>query len=288
MIRKYHRPLSGVALLVPVIMIEGSFLLSLAAIFIYSFCQRGPSGEIVYEATLDNYVRLVTDASYLRIVFRSSLLAASNTIACLLLGYPVAYCVATTKAPKRNILLAMLILPFSTNFLIRSYAWILILRTEGFLNSALSFVHLSPLDLLFTQQSVFIGLLYNYLPFMILPIYAALHRFDNRLLDAAHDLGASSMRSFWTITLPLSRSGVVAGCLLVFIPSLGEFVVPDLLGGAKNMMIGNLIKMQFLESRDWPQGAALTMSFVALTLVGLLTYRRLSNKVASGFQKGGI
>jgi spermidine/putrescine transport system permease protein len=202
-------------------------------------------------------------------------MATVNTALCVLVGYPTAYFIARSGPTLKAVLLPLLILPLGTNFLIRAYAWIFILRTEGLLNSFMLSVGLQPLDLLFTRTSVITGLLYNYLPFMILPIYASLHRFDFALIAAAKDLGAAKFEAFKTITLPLSVPGLMAGILLVFVPSFGEFVVPDLLGGAKNIMLGNLIKMQFLEARNWPFGAAVTVVVTAIIFVVILMFRKL-------------
>jgi spermidine/putrescine transport system permease protein len=263
----------------PLAVIQGLFWVSLITIFLLSFCRRGEHGEIVYELSFDNYARIFSDPIYLRIFLRSFLLAAGNATICFLFGFPVAYFIATRNTRVRLVLVSLMIIPFATNFLIRTYAWIFILRTGGLLESLLSSLSARSPNLLFTEQAVMIGLLYNYLPFMVLPLYGSLHRFDFALIDAAKDLGANRLQCFLNITLPLCRSGISAGLMLVFIPSLGEFVIPDLLGGAKNMMLGNLIKMQFFEARNWPFGAALTVMLTVVIFLIMGCFRLLSRRI---------
>jgi spermidine/putrescine transport system permease protein len=223
------------------------------------------------------------DPLYLRIFWRSLWIAAVTTILCLVLGFPLAYLIA--QAPRRwqGVLLLLIIIPFWTNFLVRTYAWIFILRTEGLLNTVLMGMGIinQPLNLLFTDAAVLLGLVYGYLPFMVLPLYAALERIDRSLIEAAWDLYANPRSIFTRVILPLAKPGVVAGCLLVFIPTLGAYVTPDLLGGAKNMMIGNLIQLQYLVVRDWPFGSAI--SFVLMAGVLLMVFYYLRSGAAKTF-----
>jgi len=222
--------------------------------------------------TFDNYLRIAQKSTYLRLFIRSIAYAGITTLFCLLLAYPVALTIATGAQRWRNLLLLLVILPFWSNFLIRIYAWMFILSPEGFLmhgiNGVLGVVGLGPVQLLFTPVAVVLCLVYVNLPFMILPLYSILEKQDPALLDAAQDLGASRWQRFWRVTFPLSLPGVFAGSALVFIPALGMFAVPDLLGGTEGVMIANVIKQQFLESRDWPFGSSLS---VVLTLLVLLT-----------------
>ncbi|RKU19060.1 spermidine/putrescine ABC transporter permease [Candidatus Poribacteria bacterium] len=251
------------------------FFLPLVSVFIYSFIERGTYGGVRWHFTWENYQRLF-DGLYLSILWRSVSTALICTAICLLLGYPFAYYLARYRPKHRNVLLLLVVVPFWTNFLIRTYAWILILRTEGLLNSLLGAVlrNWSPLELLNTPLAVQIGLVYGYLPFMILPLYAALEQLDVSLLEAAQDLGASPRRAFWHVTVPLSLPGILAGSMLVFIPTVGAFLTPDLLGGGKVSYIGNVIERQFKTARDWPFGSALSFMLMGIVLVGTVLYFR--------------
>ncbi len=251
------------------------FGVPLILVLAVSFASRGTYGGIEWVGTLGNYTS-IADSLYLRIFWRSLWLAVLTTVICLVMGFPLAYVIA--RAPKRwqGVLLFLVIIPFWTNFLVRTYAWMFILRTEGLLNTALMSLGLihEPLNLLFTDTAVLIGLVYGYLPFMVLPLYAALERLDRSLVEAAWDLYAKPVQVFTKVVLPLSKPGVIAGCVLVFIPSLGAYVTPDLLGGARTMMIGNLIQHQYLVVRDWPFGSALSFVLMAGVLAAVLYYLR--------------
>jgi spermidine/putrescine transport system permease protein len=251
------------------------FLIPLALVLAVSFLSRGTYGGIEWIATLENYTS-IADPLYLRIFWRSLWMAVLTTVICLALGFPLAYVIA--RAPRRwqGALLLFVILPFWTNFLVRTYAWMFILRTEGLLNTTLAGLGLihEPLNILFTDTAVLIGLVYGYLPFMVLPLYAALERMDPSLIEAAWDLYAKPFQVFTRVVLPLVKPGVVAGCVLVFIPSLGAYVTPDLLGGARTLMIGNLIQHQYLVVRDWPFGSALSFVLMAGVLAAVLYYLR--------------
>jgi len=239
----------------------------------YSLRMRGAYGGVEDAWTLENYARLA-DPLYLIILVRSVVMAAVATALCLLFGFPLAYFIS--RAPRyRGLYLQLVILPFWTSFLVRTYAWIFLLRDTGLFNTVLMRTGLitEPLPLLYNNGAVLLGLVYGYLPFMVLPLYATLERIDRSLFEASADLGAHPWRTLWHVTLPLSAPGMRAGCILVFIPSLGAYLTPDLLGGAKTVMIGNLVQNQFTTARDWPFGSALSlvlMMLVTLLVVGLL------------------
>ena len=217
--------------------------------------------------TLHNYARLFEDLLYARLFLRSLWYALLTTVFCLLLAYPLALMIARSQMRHRDLLVLLVILPFWSNFLIRIYAWIIILGPQsvflGALNDVLQWVGLGPVRLLYTPVAVVIGMVYVHLPFMVLPLYANLEKHDPALLDAARDLGAGSWQRFWRVTFPLSLPGVFAGAALVFIPALGMFAIPDILGGTSGAMIGNVIKQQFLDSRDWPFGSVLSIVLTA-------------------------
>ncbi|MCB0071656.1 MAG: ABC transporter permease [Caldilineaceae bacterium] len=253
------------------------FVIPLGIIFVYSFLKRGVYGQLVWEFNLQNYVLLVGGALYSAWIFWRKGIMRRRMVGCLLLAYPFAYYIARRESARsRNLLLVLVMIPFWTNFLIRTYAWRVILGTDGPINSFLMWTGLvnEPLTLLFTEGAVLVGLIYGYLPFMVLPLYAAIERIDFSLMEAAADLYANGWQAFRKVLLPLSMPGVIAGCILVFIPSLGAFVTPDLLGGAKTVMIGNLIQGQFLTARDWPFGSAISMLLMVAVLGATLIYFR--------------
>jgi len=220
------------------------------------------------------YARLTSDRLYFDAYVSSLKFAATGTILALLVGYPMAYGMARCRPGVRDILLMLVILPFWTSFLIRVYAWVGILKPAGLLNAFLGLLGLDPVTLLYTPTAVQIGLVYSYLPFMVLPLYAALERMDHTLLEAAADLGSPPWKSFWQITWPLSIPGVVAGCLLCFIPMVGEFVIPDLLGGPGSLMIGRSIWMEFFANRDWPFASAVAIILLITLVVPIVLYQR--------------
>ena len=262
------------------------FAIPIAIMLWISFQQRSMYGGIKpvpdysnYFLTgqfVQNYVRSF-EWIYLQILARSFWIAAATTVLCLVMSYPVAYYIALkANARLKDILLVLVVIPFWTSFLIRTYAWMFILRNEGFLNTFLMNLGIiqNPLPLLYNQFAVMIGLVYGEIPFMVLPIYASLEKLDRSLLDAASDLGASRASAFWRITVPMSFAGILAGCILVFIPSLGQFIVPDLLGGAKDMLVGNLVQNQFSVARNKPFGSAIAFELTAIVLVLLFFYAR--------------
>lgn len=252
------------------------FIFPLLFILFISFATRGLYGGIEYTFTLENYTRFF-DPLYLKILWDSILIAGFTTLICLVFGYPFAYIIARSPKKYRNLLLMLVIVPFWTNSLVRTYAWIVLLRTEGVINMILLKIGIisEPLAMLYNHGAVMVGLTYTLFPFMVLPLYASIEQLDKSYLEAASDLGAKPWRAFTKITLQLTMPGIVAGCLLTFIPTLGLFFIPDLMGGSKSLLIGNLIKNQFLTARDWPFGSAASMILMVLTLIFILIYLRV-------------
>jgi spermidine/putrescine transport system permease protein len=254
----------------------------LLIIAVYSFLNRGRFGGVKFEPTLENYLRAF-EPVYLSVFGNSILIASITTVLALLIGYPAAMAIARLPKRWRTVALVLVVLPFWSNFLIRTYAWIILLNSQGPINSALVSWGIlgTPLDLLYNRGAVVVGLLYAYLPLMILPVYASIERLDPQLREAAANLGASRIRVFLDVTLPLTLPGALIGSIFVFVPSLGNFVVPELLGGGKTVMVGNLIRDQFLEARDWPFGAVIALIVVAL-LVGLFAMQARVSRAING------
>ena len=237
----------------------------------YSVLERGTYGGVVGVLTPDNLTRAV-EPLYLRVLWFSVRMAVTATVIALVIGYPAAYLIATLPPRWRTPILVLTVLPFWTSLLIRTYAWIVLLNREGLINRGLEGLGLirEPLPLLNNEFAIVLGLVYGYLPLMILPIYASIERLNPELREASADLGGNPIRTFLRVTLPLTLPGIAAGCIFVFVPSLGNFIVPDLLGGGLTTMVGNLIQQQFLKARDWPFGAALSLALIAL--MGLLLF----------------
>jgi putrescine transport system permease protein len=238
--------------------------------------------EGVVQVTLDvaHYAFLVTDSLYFATYVNSIWVAAVSTLLCLLLGYPMAYYIARSNPATRNLLMMAVMLPFWTSFLIRVYAWIGILKNNGLLNNflmSIGIIH-APIELYHTNTAVYIGMVYSYLPFLVMPLYAHLVKMDLTLLEAAYDLGAKPWNAFVQITLPLSKNGIVAGCLLVFIPAVGEYVIPELLGGANTLMIGRVMWNEFFNNADWPMASAVTCAMVLLLLVPMAMFQHYQAK----------
>ena len=242
----------------------------LAVVALYSFLTRGAYGGLGTPWTTENWGRLA-DPIYLAILGRTFGIAAGTTAICALLGFPLALFISNAGA-RKNVYLNLIVLPFWTSFLVRTYAWMFLLRDTGLINSALAGLGLirSPLPLLYNDGAVVLGLVYGHLPFMVLPLYATLERLDKSVLEASADLGAKPWATLFRVTLPLSAPGILAGSILVFIPALGAFLTPDLLGGGKTVMIGNVVQNQFTAARDWPFGSALSLALMAIVMVLLL------------------
>jgi spermidine/putrescine transport system permease protein len=283
------------------------FLIPLIIVSAMSFGQRGTYGGVEWDLTLNNFVRLF-DPLYIRIFTRSVGIAFITTVCCLIIGYPMAYWIATRRPERRGALIMLLMIPFWTNFLVRTYAWILILRDQGIINTFwLGSVHswvqtmavilpgafwepllqatATPLPLFGTNLAIVLGLVYGWFPDMVLPCYAAIERFDFSLAEAAQDLYANRVQTFLRVILPMTLPGILAGSMLVFIPSLGAYITPDLLGGAKSIMIGNVIYSQFMAARDYPFGASLSFVLMAVMLIGTLLYFRMG-RIQGELQEG--
>jgi len=256
------------------ILMAVTMLAPLAIILVYSFLTRGAYGGVEAPSTIENYARL-WDRVYAEIIFRSLWISAVATALCLGLGFPLALFIARSGA-RKNLYLGLVILPFWTSFLIRTYAWMFILRDTGIVNSVLQSLGLirEPLPLLYNNGAVILGLVYGFLPFMVLPLYATLERLDPSLLEAAADLGARPRDTLVRVILPLCAPGLRAGAILTFVPCLGTYLTSDLLGGSKTVLIGNLVQNQFTASRDWPFGAALSLALMAIAIGLLFTVRR--------------
>lgn len=277
------------ALIAPSVLMIGLFMVApLAIAVVYSFMTANPYGGVTMPLTFDAYIQflfqrdfddsLVFSWSYFVIILRSVYLAGATTILCLILGLPVAWYIVCQSVEKRRILLFLVTLPFWINTLIRTYCWVLILRDEGLANGFLRSTGLisQPLPLLYNDGSILLGLVYTFLPFMVLPVYSTLERLDSRLIEAAYDLYANRYAVFRRVIWPLAKPGVLAGASLVFAPALGSFLAPDLLGGGKKLLIGSLAQMQFTSSRNWPFGAALS---IVVTIAVLIVFISRSRKV---------
>jgi spermidine/putrescine transport system permease protein len=268
-------------------------IIPLLLTLVVSFGRRTADGGVIYSFSLDNYIRLFGystkcdngaascfDPLYVQILWRSLVLAFNTTVLVILLAYPLAYFIARAHPRQRNTYLFLVLIPLWTNFVIRVYAWIMLLRKEGAINIVIGWIaHLlhiqfTPLDMLYTPGAVLVGMVYEFLPFMILPIYTSLEKIDNSFYEAAADLGANTIKTFQRITLPLSMPGVVAGTILVFIPVMGTFIVSDILGGRQVILVGNLIQRQFLDARDPTFGSAASLILMILTLIVTYFYTR--------------
>ena len=280
--RRRCRGWLGVA---PSLLIIGVFMLApIGIVAVYSLLESDPYGgvrpefspeawgQLLFERDLDD--RLVFNDAYIDIFLRSVLLAGAATLLCLLVGFPVAWYMAMQPVDRRTLLVFLVTIPFWTNLLIRTYCWILVLRDTGLINNALRSLGIieAPITLLYTDSAILLGLVYTYVPFMVLPLYATLEKLDLRLVEAAHDLHAGRMLAMRRVVFPLAKPGIVAGSILVFIPSVGAFIAPDLLGGGKHLMLGSLIQLQFASSRNWPFGSAVAMLLLSIVLVALICY----------------
>lgn len=283
LLRRLPPWIGSLVLLLPAIVWYTVFFLGpLTQMVVISFDQRGPYGGVVSGFYLDSYQELANPL-YLNIFAVTLRMALLGTLVCLVVGYPLAYFLATRASRHKTLLFLLIIVPFWTSFLIRTYAWETILDPQGVLSSSLQAIGVirQPLQLLYSPAAIFIGIVYNYLPLMVFPLYVALERMDKRLLEASKDLGAGRFATFRQVTLPLTLPGVMTGCLLVFIPLTGEYLIPTILGGSKNIFMGSLIASQFLDVRDWPFGAALGVMVIllllALVFVYLMIFRRLQS-----------
>ncbi len=289
-----NKSAQGTLLALPtMIWMMGLLVIPLILTAVVSVGQRSPDGNVIYTFSLDNYLRLLGystscdngqascfDSLYFSILVRSLTLAFNTTALVILMAYPLAYFIARAKPKQRNSYLFLVLIPLWTNFVIRVYAWMILLRQEGVINIVLgSIAHFfnipfEPLEMLYTPGAVLVGMVYEFLPFMILPIYTSLEKIDNSLYEAAADLGAGAVKTFTRVTLPLSMPGVVAGTILVFIPVMGTFIVSDILGGRQVILVGNLIQRQFLDARDPTFGSAASLILMVMTLIVTYFYTR--------------
>ncbi len=279
-------------LLSPALIVIGLFgLFPLTITLIYSFLSPGTYGGVTWEFSTNAYVQFLFDrdifddtlefsTTYLSIFGRSIGLAFGATLGALIIGFPTAYFIASKPPSQRNLWLFLITLPFWVNLLVRTYAILLIIRDEGIINLGLMGLGITdqPIGMLYTNYAIFAGLIYSYLPFMVLPLYASLEKLDFRLVEAAYDLYASRFQVLRHVIIPMAKPGIVAGCILVFIPALGAYISPELLGGGKQLMIGNLIALQFSGSRNWPFGSAAALILMVVVMVSLVVYVRSSNK----------
>jgi spermidine/putrescine transport system permease protein len=256
------------------------FAAPLLIVAAYSLLTRGDYGGVEQPWTLENYARVI-DPLYGAILLRSVAMAAVATFLCLVLGLPLALFIARSAA-RKNLYLQLVTLPFWTSFLVRTYAWLFLLRDTGLINTLLikTGITTHPLALLYNDGAVLLGLVYGYLPFMVLPLYATIEKMDPALLEAAADLGARPTRALWRITVPLALPGMLAGAVLVFIPCLGAYLTPDLLGGGKTVMAGNLIQNQFTTARDWPFGSAVSLALMTVSMLLLVPILRRNTEDA--------
>jgi spermidine/putrescine transport system permease protein len=259
------------------------FLIPLLIVVCYSFLSRGTYGGIALSWTIENYLN-VFNPLYLTILWRSVKLAMLTTILCLLIGYPIAVAIDNMRSRWQLTALMLVVLPSWMNLLIKNYAWIVILRRQGVINTVLLTLGIidQPLELMFSEIAVLIGLVHSYLPFMILPLYAVIEKLDHRLVEAARDLGATKWQAFVQIVIPQTTKGIVVGCILVFVPALGAFLTPDLLGGANSVMIGNLIHNQIYAVRDWPFGSAIAIVLMSIVMLCLLVVVRSGKTHSEG------
>ncbi len=289
-----NKSAQGTLLILPtLVFMVGLLIIPLLLTLVVSFGQRSPDGNVIYSFSFNNYVRLLgysTDCAngakvcfdplYAQIMWRSLALGFNTTVLVIVLAYPLAYFIARAHPKRRNTYLFLVLIPLWTNFVIRVYAWMMLLRQEGVINIVLGWfanllhIPFTPLNMLYTPGAVLVGMVYEFLPFMILPIYTSLEKIDNSLYEAAADLGANSLRTLMRVTLPLSMPGVVAGTILVFIPVMGTFIVSDILGGRQVILVGNLIQRQFLDARDPTFGSAASLILMILTLIVTYFYTR--------------
>lgn len=256
-------------------------VLPMALIFLYSITEPGNS-IISFSITLDQYIKFFTDKDFLLILWRSLAIAIKTTIICLLLGYPIAYYIARTKEKTQNMLILCITIPMWINMLVRTYAWIGLLSDGGLIQKILSLVGLGHIKLLYTEGAVLLGMVYNFLPFMILQIQTSLCKMDTSLLEASADLGASPAQTFRRITLPLSLPGVINGITLVFLPAVSSFFIPKLLGGGQYFLIGNMIENQFITVGEWNFGSAISMIMAVIMMLLMMAVRKTEKRNAGG------
>jgi len=290
--RLQQRHRRKLVILLPLVWFLLLFLLPFLIVFKISFAEMARAippytdlvtfsdGMLDIALNIGNYISLTDDPLYIEAYLQSIQVAAVSTALCLVIGYPLAWAVAHSKVSTRNILLLLVILPSWTSFLIRVYAWMGILKDNGVLNNVLMWLHVidQPLVILHTNLAVYIGIVYSYLPFMVLPIYTALTRMDYSLVEASLDLGARPLKTFFKVIMPLTKGGIIAGSMLVFIPAVGEYVIPELLGGPDSIMIGRILWQEFFNNRDWPVASAVAVIMLLLLIMPILWFHKYQNK----------
>lgn len=264
------------------------FLIPYGIIILYSFLTPGLYGGVELPFTINSYSRMLSNIGYWRLFFKTLCISVVSTLICLGISLPAAYFIATSK--KKNMLLTLVIIPFWTNFLVRIFGWMVILGRQGVVNSFLQFIGVisDPLNLMYKPGTVVLVIVYMYLPYMILPLYSSIEKFDFNLIEAAMDLGATRNKAIWKILLPSIKSGIGAGIILVLIPSLGSYAIPDLVGGTDGAMLGNLIAKQLTVARNWPSASAVSMIFLLISTLGLLIYLRMEKLQTKQAQKSRI
>ena len=263
-----------------VLWIAAMIVLPMLLIVIYAFTESG-NDVLTFRFTLENFARFVTDRVFLAVLWRSLYIALVTTVICILLGYPIAYVIAQMGERANTILILLITMPTWVNMLVRTYAWMGILQDEGVLNSFLGLFGIGPVPMIHTSFAVILGMVYNFIPFMILQIHTSLDKMDKNLLNAAADLGADKVQTFLRVTLPLSLPGVVSGITLVFLPAVSSFFIPKLLGGGQYVLVGNVIESQFLTSGDWNFGSAISMIMAIIIMVSMYFTRKIDVSVAS-------
>ena len=263
-----------------VLWIAAMIVLPMLLIVLYAFTESG-NDVLTFRFTLENFARFVTDRVFLAVLWRSLYIALITTVICILLGYPIAYAIARLGERANTIMILLITMPTWVNMLVRTYAWMGILQDEGVLNSFLGLFGLGPVPMIHTSFAVILGMVYNFIPFMILQIHTSLDKMDKNLLNAAADLGADKVQTFLRVTLPLSLPGVVSGITLVFLPAVSSFFIPKLLGGGQYVLVGNVIESQFLTSGDWNFGSAISMIMAIIIMVSMYFTRKIDVSVAS-------
>jgi len=263
-----------------VLWIAAMIVLPMLLIVLYAFTESG-NDVLTFRFTLENFARFVTDRVFLAVLWRSLYIALITTVICILLGYPIAYAIARLGERANTIMILLITMPTWVNMLVRTYAWMGILQDEGVLNSFLGLFGLGPVPMIHTSFAVILGMVYNFIPFMILQIHTSLDKMDKNLLNAAADLGADKVQTFLRVTLPLSLPGVVSGITLVFLPAVSSFFIPKLLGGGQYVLVGNVIESQFLTSGDWNFGSAISMIMAIIIMLSMYFTRKIDVSVAS-------
>jgi spermidine/putrescine transport system permease protein len=266
--------------------IFAGIVIPMLLILLYAFTKHGNS-VMAFQFTLDNFIKFF-DPVFIKVLMKSLEVALVTTFFCIILGYPIAYIIANTNEKYQTLLLLLITMPMWINMLVRTYSWISILSDKGLINGFLAYLHLSPVKMMYTDFAVILGMVYNFLPFMILSIYTALAKMDKAVINASYDLGANRFQTFLRIVFPLSLSGVIAGITLVFLPAVSTFVIPKLLGGGQYMLIGNLIENQFITVGEWNFGSAISLIMASIIMFSMYMTRRFDKDIEDTAKGGGV